>query len=149
MTPGQKLIAKRSSDSPKLTANKQYQVVTVMGEVGMADRFYIIDDEGQYCDFFEGEKDSILHISPSFGTWYPIESAPKDGTEILVLDYAGNQSVAKWVDGKDVEDRSTAGNMKYWQGVCCGWNVWTGRDELYFECEKITHWTPLPELPKE
>lgn len=158
MTTGQKLIAKdpyiiREDGKPRFTIGKEYiaeplegfrlfKVVTNLGETY---HFGYHELETYFKDASQPEP----MPAPSFGTWYSIETAPKDGTEILVLDYAGNQSVAKWVDGKDVEDRSTAGNMKYWQGVCCGWNVWTGRDELYFECEKITHWTPLPELPKE
>ena len=126
MAPGQKLIAKRNSDSPKLTADKQYPVVSVMGEAGMADRFYIIDDEGQYCDFFEGEKDSILQIVPSFGTWRPIESAPKDGSKLLLYGKPWSDPVIGQYHTRD----------KYWMAL-----------NLMPYHYPPTHWTPLPELP--
>lgn len=155
---GQKLIAKdpyiiREDGKPRFTVGKEYIAEPLEG----FRLFKVVTNLGETYHFGYNELETYFkHASqpepmpaPSFGAWQPIETAPKDGTEILVLDYKGRVSVAVWVTAKIELDRSTAGNMEYWQGVCCGWKAWTGRNELNFECEKITHWTPLPELPKE
>jgi hypothetical protein len=54
-------------------------------------------------------------------SWQPIETAPRDGTVILV--YApGLFQTAAWVDG-------------YWTTACENW------------LDDVTHWMPLPEPP--
>jgi hypothetical protein len=58
--------------------------------------------------------------------WQPIETAPKDGTDILVYDN-GVMFVTSWVD------------VDGWQGW---WE--TGRVE-----PPPTHWMPLPDPPTE
>ncbi|MGA9651891.1 hypothetical protein [Pedobacter sp.] len=79
--------------------------------------------------------------------WQPIDTAPKDGREILVLNLFENISVAKW--RPEVDEKSTSGNYgNYWQGVCCGWEAWCGGEELNLELDKLTFWMPLPELPQ-
>ena len=59
--------------------------------------------------------------------WRPIETAPKDGTEILIVDRVG-MCVAKWAE-------------------YCGWISYTD-DGWYEACVWPTHWRPLPPAPE-
>ncbi len=65
--------------------------------------------------------------------WQPIETAPKDGTEILVF-----------IDGNIFQahqDEQLDWCMPFAKAHgcgCCGWND-----------DKPTHWMPLPPPPKE
>ena len=65
--------------------------------------------------------------------WQPIETAPKDGTEILLL---GNL-VPPCVDAGE-KSRVIA----YWTDHNSGGWVWHGAPST-----KFTHWQPLPALP--
>lgn len=62
--------------------------------------------------------------------WQPIETAPKDGTEVWA--YASEQVRMKWSEGFD-------------------WGLWIYSDELLQdvcpEPEQPTHWMPLPPPP--
>lgn len=62
--------------------------------------------------------------------WQPIETAPKDGTRILVWPYwsDGTPEVVKWVKMRRVPDR---------------WEVHGGT----FLNSQPTHWMPLPDPP--
>jgi hypothetical protein len=58
--------------------------------------------------------------------WQPIETAPKDGREVLIFvgsGYDGGVIVANWREGG-------------------GWNDWDG--DLW----EPTHWMPFPEAPE-
>lgn len=68
--------------------------------------------------------------------WQPIETAPKDGTRILVFSHA-------W--GCDIF------GMAYWfQGETCDWiahSLWAEPDK--FKGSFLpTHWLPLPQAPR-
>jgi len=66
------------------------------------------------------------------GGWQPIETAPKDGTEIIVWwPEIGHPYITKWT-------RFINGNL-YRDGWHCG--IW--------EVERPTHWMPSPKPPKE
>jgi len=71
--------------------------------------------------------------------WQPIETAPKDGTDIIVMyiDIATQfVRIAFWLDYE-------------WDPSINGW--WTydcGEDELMAPIYAPTHWMPLPEPPK-
>ncbi len=66
---------------------------------------------------------------PKFGEWLPIESAPKDGTEILTFPH---YYVTHWLGG-----------LQTWRGH---YNSTTeGFDRVSW---KITHWMPLPPPPE-
>jgi hypothetical protein len=89
--------------------------------------------------------------------WRPIETAPKDGTPILVLAKAYHDghcfhearcSIAKWnmqgdswtdqygsLDGMDICQLTTTGT----------WSSGGG----WFQPNEVTHWMPLPEPPQE
>lgn len=54
--------------------------------------------------------------------WQPIETAPKDGTEVVVVDFDGDRFIASSTDGKNWYD--------------CAYPVY---------CP--THWMPLPAPP--
>lgn len=56
--------------------------------------------------------------------WQPIETAPKDGTEILAWD-GDDRKILRWALGR--------------------WDDW---DEMPSALGKPTHWMPLPEPPK-
>jgi hypothetical protein len=63
--------------------------------------------------------------------WQPIETAPKDGTDILVADYrvaGGFMNVVAYTD----EDFP---------------NVWETQEFLSYHHEAFTHWMPLPNPP--
>ena len=65
--------------------------------------------------------------------WQPIETAPKDGTEVLV-----------WSEHGGVESA-------YWEAGCyghSGWTIYQIRTEIAEPDFPPTHWMPLPEPPK-
>lgn len=79
-----------------------------------------------------GRCEIVLHDGnkPSVGQWQPIETAPKDGTEILA--YGRKQDGAYFVA------------FEYGDWWCAG--PW---DEGWCELNHApTHWMPLPEPPK-
>lgn len=63
--------------------------------------------------------------------WQPIETAPKDGTSILVAVYEESGD--------------------YWGEDIVAWNPTNGWDSAGYDWDhsQITHWMPLPEPPKE
>lgn len=67
------------------------------------------------------EDDPVMTMSD----WFPIETAPKDGTEkVLVIDGAGGMWVASWSEPDEA-----------WE-IICGAFV-----------HEPTHWIPLPKPP--
>lgn len=66
-------------------------------------------------------------------SWMPIETAPKDGTPILVLKKGFHPAVARWLEGQwmtaNAEANYSNGNPCYLE-----WN--------------LTHWQPLPAIPQ-
>lgn len=78
--------------------------------------------------------------------WLPIETAPRDGTPILVYfpphQYGPSSMVV-------VEYRAAEPAANSWPGVPERWaSVWgeEGHDECPIDCP--THWMPLPDPPK-
>ena len=72
--------------------------------------------------------------------WQPIETAPKDGTEILLL------IPLDWQSSTIIEPR--IGKGRY---VATGWFTcegWLNRLGQWVNEETPTHWMPLPEPPK-
>lgn len=81
--------------------------------------------------------------------WNPIETAPKDGTRVLLCFQTGKQTVARWTDGTLTK-----------AGIHIGWVIY-GNEEHWFakwmpwkniiltldkNCLP-THWQHLPESP--
>ena len=72
--------------------------------------------------------------------WQPIETAPKDGTELLLYERR-----ERFIDDDFVEVDyifSGAWNAESYQGEC-----WECSEYEVFSHEP-THWMPLPEVPK-
>lgn len=72
-------------------------------------------------------------------TWQPIETAPKDGTKVLIY---GTQWLFDWQgdsDGPRIAVCSYDGEE--------GWDIC---HTTYYSttCVNPTHWMPLPEFPK-
>ena len=73
--------------------------------------------------------------------WQPIETAPKDGTPILALDWLFHTNIPKPA-------------IMYWGedhrgGAWCDYASWEDPAEhTGWEYEMVSHWMPLPELPK-
>lgn len=74
--------------------------------------------------------------------WQPIETAPKDGTEVLLggvsTPFANGVNPA-WVDIGSFEERGYCGS--------CWYSSATDRDGDRLDCDP-THWMPLPEPPE-
>lgn len=72
--------------------------------------------------------------------WQPIETAPKDGTKILVWTHHDEVEVSEWYESKG-ETYEPVEGTEYFRPVTkvyhSGWNGNTP-----------THWMPLPEAPK-
>ena len=77
------------------------------------------------------DKFRVLSPSPSPSGWQPIETAPKNETEIWAFN--GEQARMLWIEGD-------------------GYGLWCWADECLCdidpEPEQPTHWMPLPEPPK-
>ena len=64
--------------------------------------------------------------------WEPIETAPKDGRQILVIDIDGQFVVVEysvWADGTAM------------------WEIGHGENRIYCCNRPLTHWMPLPDPP--
>lgn len=69
--------------------------------------------------------------------WKTMETAPKDGTELLVTDGRHNFAVVRWYQSSDVVD-------------VAGWYIsdWHN-DPIWLRGNPyMTHWMPLPEAPQ-
>lgn len=73
------------------------------------------------------------------GKWMPIETAPKDGTEILAWD-GMERVIAHWGYGAewDYEADDMGATYGRWE------DNWDGRME-----PQPTHWMPLPAAPSQ
>jgi hypothetical protein len=69
--------------------------------------------------------------------WQPIETAPKDGTRILLWD-TDEAVIAKW-------DDISMGGAKGWQVAVVNM---IGDVNYYDAAFNPTHWMPLPEPPR-
>lgn len=67
--------------------------------------------------------------------WQPIATAPKDGTLVIICERSGRVQVAKWCDA------AWGGSPNWWCQLTSG-----GTD--YYPTTDVTHWLPIPPLPK-
>lgn len=62
--------------------------------------------------------------------WQPIETAPKDGTRILIREKGGRVQVARWADNWGAKD----------------WYVQlTTNGTDFYPTLEVTEWTPIPD----
>lgn len=74
--------------------------------------------------------------------WLPIESAPRDGTWILLWDH--HREVAVSGCWHDEPERNSP------NGYEPGWSWWSADDDLLvWDGDGPTYWMPLPQPPKE
>lgn len=74
--------------------------------------------------------------------WMTIETAPKDGTHVLIAG-EGKVSVGKYVEDKG--ETLVPADKPYWKPFDNSyWDRWE-TDDSWFQ---PTHWMPLPEPPK-
>jgi hypothetical protein len=82
-------------------------------------------------------------IEESTIDWQPIETAPRDGTEVLscAVDYPEDISIVSFRLGR-------YGNT--WVGMCDGVPAIEAQGDTFTEYHTpfVTHWMPLPEPPK-
>ena len=74
--------------------------------------------------------------------WLPIETAPKDGTEVLL-----------WFPPREVAINGHYGEVSDgdWESGYGNWMEWLIADELWFQedpSDAPTHWMPLPKAPE-
>jgi hypothetical protein len=81
--------------------------------------------------------------------WQPIETAPKDGTWILVWGGKTDENM-EWWDEKD-RNRPVTARWCSESGRRSGYWRFASYDGGYLGdfVEDPTHWQPLPELPKQ
>jgi hypothetical protein len=80
---------------------------------------------------FSANSRALAAISSSTaGGWRPIETAPKDGTEVWAFN--GEQARMHWTEGEI-------------SGV--KWALWIWTDQLLAAPDQPTHWMPLPPPP--
>jgi hypothetical protein len=80
------------------------------------------------------------------GEWQPIETAPTDGTRILICSIKENIRVivnASWFDLKEIKRRNWPENMVGWWGYTS-----FGAASLFNKEYEPSYWMPLPELPE-
>lgn len=69
--------------------------------------------------------------------WQSIESAPKDGSDILLFE-TGRVSIGHWWSQQTIQHGKTTSNIEQW---------WDGRFLVHIE-PSPTHWMPLPATPR-
>jgi hypothetical protein len=107
-------------------------------------------DEGQYgCDDYLPDCPRCEPPVTDAGlSWQPIETAPKDGTEIFIFRHNWLEApVAQWIENH-AEDGSFFGwgfDEWYTHGVEDGFLGWN--EDIEDDCMP-THWMPIPNLPE-
>ena len=100
---------------------------------------------------------------PVFGEWKPIETAPKNGKDILVCLSDQRICIAYWVTERSRENEECdlfdedCRNQHDWdeeEGCCYAKQGWveemeTQNGEYFINNVTPIHWMPLPEPPKE
>jgi hypothetical protein len=79
----------------------------------------------------------IPDYDSSMSTWQPIETAPKDGTHLLLSD-GERVTLGGWTSDMD-QGAEYEGQI----GMAGWWSVDLGPNG-----DRPTHWMPLPEAPK-
>jgi hypothetical protein len=79
-----------------------------------------------------------LRRRAAIAPWQPIETAPKDGSWVLLWVENNRQAIVAYWSGKPLWD----GNFWVAQGEVCSWDL---ENNFYHP----THWKPLPDPPKE
>ncbi len=73
--------------------------------------------------------------------WRSIDSAPKDGTNVLLIGrYTDGPRIGYWVD--------SPGKPFSYTGWTTGWETANGHDVGYDPIHKPSHWLPIPPEPK-
>lgn len=92
------------------------------------------------CEIVTAEARPQLEGREMKADWLPIETAPKDGTEVLLVvesraGIQGRYLVGHYMPGGYcIEDHPA---------IDSGWYFWNGC--MFDKSSKPTHWTPLPE----
>lgn len=75
------------------------------------------------------------------GEWQPIETAPKDGTELLL--WNGEHIIGWWETGREFRGSDHFNDWSF------GYETVSGYDAGFKRVNKPTHWQPLPEPPEQ
>lgn len=106
-----------------------------------------------FCDADQGDREYARRLAKAavaVQSWQPIETAPKDGTDILAFDPTGGvddepvYAVVRWYQHRS-ETFEEAGNGLYRKVIDDICAFWYGASYTPF---RATHWQPLPEPPK-
>ena len=87
-----------------------------------------------------------IELKAKVTKWQPIETAPKDGTEIFVYDAADKKIYrAKWYLDEEVQewDAEDLEAGFYELNKCFG-----DYDDYFMALGNPTHWMPLPKAPE-
>lgn len=124
-------------------AEKQEPVRGMYQSIGVAvlrdnkyqDGYFIADgDEDRICELFYKRLSYHFSITPSTPDgWQPIETAPRDGTVILVYFKRRGAKSVRWEEGVWHVDDHKHGPFPV---------------RGYIDSD-VTHWMPLPQPPKE
>lgn len=74
--------------------------------------------------------------------WQTIDSAPRDGTEIIICSPLNWANDAREIDDPNVGAGNYIGAFRFVKGV------WKNRLSHWLNEDRPTHWMPLPEPPK-
>jgi len=121
-----------------------WQMISESGYIGSEG----VDGTEDWGLDIESTSVSISDTGEVFPTWRPIETAPKDGTSIL-LAWAinANGQPIRW--DEDLQTAQVHVQVAAW---------WEGENDWIVYCSMVrdpalhfkpTHWMPLPEPPKE
>jgi hypothetical protein len=94
-------------------------------------------EDDELMSKFYAPSPSAPRQAPFDGVWQPIETAPKDGTEILgfkrwsALDGLPCMLIVKWLDAKHSDEQISDFHETWSHGAI----------------EGLTHWMPLPGVP--
>lgn len=100
----------------------------IIGEAHCPEIDHWVDDNGEWVKFAELQ------------AWQPIETAPRDGTKILVFTAIGDVEIGQWCttewDRYELHDADR--------------NLYTRRVDIheFWNNNFPTHWMPLPEPPQ-
>ncbi len=73
--------------------------------------------------------------------WQPIDTAPKDGTEVLLFipNWNNDVKIGNWCDTVELDYGKVRRDRKYW---------YAGHSYGMAPDPKPTHWMPIPKSPK-